>query len=531
MDSLFIETGLRYWRGELKTAPIARPFRASRREDTPDACEFPASKAAEYRRRAAKSILAGEGVFSMLVAGASSRMNPLEAPDEVRKLLGGRNTLSKAAVPVGVDASGKAPSYLEEFGLNISRFLKAIETQAKTAGLESKALENEVLLLSNDDYRAEHDGILGQSGYFGLDRSRVRFIHQKLGPKFVATPADVEKARTALGSEERFQAAMAIARGVEEKLKAGKNEAVILEGERDPLGHGEYFHELVASGELLHWLKTGKKWVFLKNVDNLAAKADKFWLGMLGRFLEDGLDMQPELSPRAPGRKGGSLIVRTDDGTPELAEDPNIEATNSLLKAQGKPPVMETTGSYWFNDAVALFTPRFVASLYKQPAQTEAAFIAELEKADANGREAIAARGRQRFPAILDAKPAKKSQAVSVKVETNLWQSTGLAGKDVKVSPIGVLGAMNIDIVRYKTLDEQGRFAELEKLRFLSTKNWSKSDAEKQKAREGMEKVLGRKVSDEELNLSLETYEGNKILVGDLLAYNRKAELVPAGIF
>lgn len=530
MNDFFVETGLRYWRGELQTAPIARPFRASRREDVVDASSLPAEKKLHYARLAARSVLNGEGVFSMLVAGASSRMNILEAPDDVRRLMGGRGVLSKAAVPAGVDAEGRASTYLEEFGLNVSRFLALLGAEAKHAGASSRISENEILLLSNDEYRAEHDAILERAKHFGFDKKRVRFIHQKLGPKFVATPADVEKLRTALGESGRFEEALKISRDAEQKIRSGKNDAVILDGERDPLGHGEYFHELVASGELGRLIASGKKWVFLKNVDNLAAKVDGLWLAMLGRFLEDGLDMQPEVSPRAPGRKGGSLIVRTDDGTPELAEDPNIEATNRLLAGQGKPPIMETTGSFWFNDAVTLFSPRYVASLYKEAGQPEKDFLAHLTRAGEAERAAIADRGRKRFPAILDAKPAKKSKAVAVKCETNLWQSTGLTGPDVRVSPIGVLGAMNVDVAQYKALDEKGRFAVLEKLRFLSTKNWDKSNEEKQKAREGLEKLLGRKISEEELGLSLETYAGNKLLVADLLAYNRKAELVPQNL-
>lgn len=530
MEDFFIETGLRYWKGELHTAPIARPFRASRREDVADAVQWPVDQTTRYAETAARSVLAGEGVFSMLVAGASSRMNVLEAPEDVRRLMPAHGVLSKAAVPAGLDAEGKPSTYLEEFGLNVSRFLSRMESLARRRGLPCQTAKNEILLLSNGDYRAEHDEILKRNAFFGLDRRRIRFMHQPLGPKFVATPADVEKLRSSL-EPERFQEALAISQDVKRRLEQDDPQAVILEGESDPLGHGEYFHELVSSGELLRLIESGKKWVFLKNVDNLAAKIDPLWLALLGRFLTEGVDMQPELSPRAPGRKGGSLIIRTDDNTPELAEDPNIEASNALRASQGLEPVMPTTGSYWFNDAVTLFTPRFVASLYKEDGQSEREFIDELSRATSAQRAALADRGRKRFPAILDAKPAKKSKAVAVKCETNLWQSTALADSTVKVSPVGVLGAMNLDLARYQTLDEAGRFAELQKLRFLSTKNWDKSPAEKQAAREGMERILGREVSDLELGLSLETYEGNKLLVSDLLAYNRKAELIPPDLF
>jgi hypothetical protein len=458
-------------------------------------------------------------------------MNTTEAPQEVRRLVGGRELLSKAAVPVGVTPDGRVTTYLGEFTLNVSRLLRRIEEEARRAALSPRVWENDVLFLSNDAYRPEHDRLLSENGNYGLRKNQIRFFHQPLGFKFVATPEDVTRLRPTFRSEEAYRQALAFSESVGEKIKSGHHRSVVLENEKDPQGHGEYFHQLIASGEFLRWAERGKKWVFVKNVDNSAAKLDGFWLRLLGRFLEEKLDMQPEVSPRAPGRKGGSLIVRLDNATHELVEDPNIEATNEVRAKKGEKPVMNPTDSYWFNNAVAIFSLDYVADLYKEEGQTKDAFIKELKKADENGRQAIAERGRRRFPSILDAKPARTPPAVAVKKETNLWQSTGLVGPERQVLAIGVRGAMNLDWEAYRHMDRDRKFGELAKMRFLSTKNWTKSGPEIAQTRESLEKLLGRSVSEEELALSLETYEGNKPLAEDLLRYNREAELVPHGIF
>jgi hypothetical protein len=95
---------------------------------------------------------------------------------------------------------------------------------------------------------------------------------------------------------------------------------------------------------------------------------------------------------------------------------------------------------------------------------------------------------------------------------------------------IGVRGARNVPINEYFRMSDAEKRQVLEKLRFLSTKNWTKSPAEVEKARAELEAAMGHPVTDAELWITLETYEGNKILADDLLKYNRDAELITSGI-
>ncbi len=535
-----VETGLAYWRGELATTPISRPFRASRKEDVFDITEIDPQEALRLEAIAVKSLDRGEGYISMLVAGASSRMNTKEAPEEVLAMDVDGEILSKAAVPIGRTSDGKVTTYFGEFGENLSRLFRAVAEEVRNAGMPvTKVWENLIGFLSNDEYRPEHDEMLGKNRHYGLHNEQVGFFHQPLGAKFVEKPEKVEKMRSKFTSDETFQAALARSNEVKEKLASGDTNAVVFEGERDPLGHGEYFHQMIVSGELLRMVDAGVKWAFVKNVDNYASKFDKVWLRTLGLFLDRELDFQPEVSPRAPGQKGGSLIIMEDNGAHQLAEDPNINITNDIVssadeevkKQVANRDVVKPTDSYWFNDAVAFFTPRYVIGLYKQDGQADREFIEELRGATPAEREAIAERGRRKFPRILDAKPAKSGNAVVVKAETNMWQSTGVAGPDMKIAAVGVKGVRNLPIEEYLKLSWEERIPHLAGMRFLSTKNWTKSPAEVDEARAAMEKALGRPVTDNELWVTLETYEGNKILAADLLRYNREAELVTPGIF
>ncbi|MDD4908048.1 MAG: UTP--glucose-1-phosphate uridylyltransferase, partial [Candidatus Omnitrophica bacterium] len=322
-----IEVGLgnKYWDGVLKTTVITRPFRGSRKEDIRDVTTAAEEEGARLERLAMLSLLKGEGYITALIAGASSRMNLREAPEGIKQMIGGKTLLSKAAVPVG-EVEGKVITYLDAFGISISRLLKEIDQEAVRAGLPSRVFENTIGLLSNDQYRPEHDAILAASGYYGLPEGQIRFFHQPLGAKFVGTPAEVEALYAAkkFKTEQQYREALALAQEVEQ-ARVKNPEVVILEGERDPWGHGEFFHQMVESGELLFMIDSGKKWIFTRNIDNYAAKFDRMFLRILGQFIDQGLDAQPEVCPRAPGLKGGLLIVMEDNGAQQVAEQPNVE--------------------------------------------------------------------------------------------------------------------------------------------------------------------------------------------------------------
>jgi hypothetical protein len=519
-----------YWKGNLKTSPIERPFRASRKEDVKDVNEQSPEEAREIERLAVESVNDGEGTVVMLMAGASSRMNTQEAQgvEDVREMLGGKKIQSKAAVPVGRNEKGKVVSYLGAFAENVARLFSSVETEARRSRRESKVWKNDVLLLSNDSYRPEHDALLRENRNFGL--KAVRFYHQPLGAKFVGTPAEVEKLKSKFSTEEDYKAALDYSIKAQEQYAQGNKKALIIPDERDPWGHGEALHQLVISGELLRILKAKKKWISFRNVDNVAAKYDKAWLRTLGLFLQKNLDMQPEVSPRSPGQKGGSLLVMEDTDTHQLAEDPNIAETNKVNKDKPGYKPVNPTDSYWFNDAVAIFSPAFIIDLYKRDGQTDDEFLVELDSAGKKGLEDIADRGRRKFPKILDPKPAKDMKAVAVKAETNMWQSSGVVRADKDVSAVGVRGVRNIDIEAYKKMSWEEKKEVLGSLRFLAAKQWTKTEADFKKARKELEEQLGRPVTDDEFMATQETYVGNKLLAQDLIRYIEEAELVTPGI-
>ncbi len=525
-----IARGVAYWEGKTVTTSITRPFRASRQEDVTDITTLSPSEKLRLENIAIQSLLQGQGVFAMMVAGASSRMNVKDAPPEVRSL-SHENIQSKAGVPIGV-IDGQAITYLDAFGINVSRLMQKINEESKNAGISNNQLDkNEVLLMSNDDYIKEQEGIIAGHHNYGLLPQQIRFFNQPLEPVYWATPADVEKLKAKFKSESDYQEALIKARDIQKKLAAGEKDAVVVQTQHDPLGHGEFLHQLIVSGELLHMFDTGKKWFFIKNVDNYASKFDRVWLQILGRFLDQkNLDFQPEVSPRAPAQSGGSLIVMEDTRSQQLAEDHTLKAT---IGPDGKP-IVSPTDSFWFNDAVAVGHPEYVASLYFKPGQTLDGFLAEYRQAvknnDKEALEAIAERGRVKFPKLLDPKPAKNGPGAIVKIETNMWQSTGVAPKEMKIESVGVRGARNFRINEYPSMSPQEQLTELANLRFLATKQWTIAPELRAQAKTKLAALLGREVTDAEVDLTLESYEGNKRIADDLLHYILKADLITKGI-
>lgn len=520
-----IQMGVNYHTGALVTSPIDRPFRVSQKDDVADITELSETEARRLEALAVESLLRGEGYISMLAAGASSRMNTAEAPEDVKALVEG-DIISKAAVPVGV-VEGKVYTFMDMFGINVSRLFDEIDRQAKAAGVPSRVYDNAVGFLTNDEYLPEHQSILARNAYYGLREQTVRPLLQPLGAKFYATETDVENLKSKLG--EKYQQALEASREAARRVAAGDHEAAIIDGERDPLGHGDFFHQMVATGELLFIIDSGKKWVTAKNVDNIGAKFDKVWLRTLGMFLDRGVDFQPEVSPRTAGQKGGALIVMEDTGSQQLAEDPTIMASNEKRKTEGQDPV-DGKKSYWFNDAVGIMSVDYIIDIYRKDSQSAEDFLEEYRNADALQRQAISERGRAKFPKLLDPKPAKKSIAVATKVETNMWQSTGAVRPEVVVKSVGVRGARNFPINEYDSMTEEQKTEAIANLRFLSTKQWSLSAEEMKKKRAEMAADLGREPTDLEFEITLETYSGNKALVDDLIRYVTTAELVSPGV-
>ncbi len=83
-----------------------------------------------------------------------------------------------------------------------------------------------------------------------------------------------------------------------------------------PAGHGEVYFALSESGMLDKLLRRGYRWVFISNVDNLAAAVEPWILGLLEA---DGIEFLMEIIDRAPeDKKGGTLVLK--DGHPCLLE-------------------------------------------------------------------------------------------------------------------------------------------------------------------------------------------------------------------
>lgn len=513
------------------TEPIPGDFRGSLKEDVVDITEISDEEAARLEKIGMLAVLRGKGYFSTLIAGASSRMNVLEAPEEVKELVGGQELKSKAAVPVGV-IDGEVHTYLDVFGINVKRLLESVKQEAEAVGLPQNVDGNKVLFLSNDGYRAEHEALIANSNSYGLKEEQIRFFHQQLGPKFYATTRDIEELNI---SEEAKERALVKAREVEQAIESGNTSAVIVPGEQDPLGHGDYFHRMVETGELLFMFESGVEWGFVRNIDNNAGKFDKIFLRELGLFIDQQLDFQPEVSPRAPGQAGGSLVVRPN-GNHVLGEDQNLlvsKNTDGSLKA-------DPAKNYWMNSAVSFFTPKFVAVQYMQDGQTLEEFISEMREArnDKDAMRRIAARGKKKALALIAPKESKLQKGVYIgKRENNMWMSSAVVDPTkVKIRAVGVKGAGNLDINAYLTGDQETRNRILAEGRFLATKQWDVEPEKVQQTREKLVKAfmadpaLGREPSEAELAIRLESYEGNKVITEGYLNYIFNGELVTPGL-
>ncbi|SDS52943.1 UTP--glucose-1-phosphate uridylyltransferase [Paraoerskovia marina] len=85
-----------------------------------------------------------------------------------------------------------------------------------------------------------------------------------------------------------------------------------------PPGHGDLYTAMYASGVLRALLDAGYRYASVSNSDNLGAAPDAT---MAGWFASSGAPFAAEVARRTPAdRKGGHLVVRTDDGRLVLRE-------------------------------------------------------------------------------------------------------------------------------------------------------------------------------------------------------------------
>ncbi|MDR3112851.1 MAG: UTP--glucose-1-phosphate uridylyltransferase, partial [Endomicrobium sp.] len=568
-----IETDLaeKYSDGKITTAAISKPIRPVEKQDVANLRDLPRENQLRLIYKGMIAFMGGRVMPTMLAAGASSRMNTAEAPQDVKAMVDGEIN-SKAAVPIERLDNGQVITYEDAFFGSLAALARQIEALAKEVGIDLKMSDVRAGYMSNASYEEEQRAILEKHGFYGLNPANIRSFNQPLGVKFVANISDVRKKapqefKSAADKAEYF-ARLAYSADIKTKVDAGDAAAAIVAGEKDPWGHGEYFHQLIASGEFLYMLLNGIDFITVKNVDNYAAKFDEQYLMELGYLIElkekEGVDGLFEVSEKSPGLKGGDWGVYLETGSQFAAEQPTLVATREA----GSMFIKGDFKSFAFNDAVGLMTTDYIAALYMKEGQTLQEFINEmtvaLEQASKGNRsavEAIAQRGREKFPMLIDAKPGKKKIQITItqelidnishllseneinelkgmigqsvetapfvaKTETNMWQSTMVT--DRKVRTVKVDNGSEISIISYMQMNWEQKKEVLKWFRFLATKQWDKNETDKAKAVKEMNAALGYKegdayyikdANDPRIQIGLETFFGNALVAKDLLRY------------
>lgn len=112
-----------------------------------------------------------------------------------------------------------------------------------------------------------------------------------------------------------------------------------------PPGHGDMFQSLKRSGMLDELLSDGKEYLFVSNIDNLAATID---LKILQNFVEENLDFCMELTNKTRADiKGGTLITHEGALTLlEIAQVPNNKKSEFTSTRKFK---IFNTNSLWIN--------------------------------------------------------------------------------------------------------------------------------------------------------------------------------------
>jgi hypothetical protein len=426
--------GEAYLEGRLAQARLRGEFRPSRREDVTEIERLGRAESQAAVERGIEALGRAEVGYGVLAAGASTRMNLADVPPEARRLLerARREEIkSKAMVPV-VEVGGRVLSFLDLFLANVARLSAETGTACP------------IVLLVSEANREEIEGHVAAVGE--IARDRVFSFCQTLDPQIVATVADVERSRKNFASEGDVASALELSRHF-----AGRELAI-----RKPGGHGEFLHQLISSGTLARLVARGVRYLSVRNIDNVGGLLDDRWLAILGRMIEGGRNIVVEVSrrPDGPAGKGGALIVRPNRDF-ELAEDPAFAGTG-----------VDPRESYYINNATAILRVEYLYRIYEtSEAEILAAAPAELA--------AIAERGRRKFPALVDVKPARLSNgqvAGAFVRETNLWESTGVE-RGLGVDAAGVISVKDVEEgFEQASIEEQKERAL--RVRFAPTKKW-----------------------------------------------------------
>jgi hypothetical protein len=433
------ELGRRYLAGELRQHQMTGEIVLSRREDAPHVEDLPTAGRREADELARAALGDGQLAFGVLAAGASSRMDLQQLPPQVAAMLraSGRTELpsSKALVPV-IEIDGEPLNYLDLFLTNVFRFQ------------EQLGVENHVLLFVSERNHKEIVEHLRKVRYRGLSPERVLLFEQPLAPQIVATESDVRRFERNFVEVDFAQVCHFSARYAGHDLPLKK-----------PAGHGEFLHQLVASGMLGELAARGVKFISVRNIDNVAAVLDDVWNVALGHLIRSQADMLVEVSQRPHGQKGGALIRL--DGAWRLAEDPSFLGTG-----------FHATDSYYMNNAVAIMRLEYLLPIYDTSLDElqRARALSHQETHDELAR--IADRGRQKFPTIVEAKPVNTSgmSVGAVVPETNMWESTSVV-PELQIVPFAVHSDRDVGDDLLELAPEQ-QIPRACRVRFSPTKSW-----------------------------------------------------------
>ena len=328
-----VQSGLDYHSGRLQTDPVSQDFRPSKMEDATYLRDLPVEETDRLARIGLEHI--NNGTFAILAAGAASRManefhpKALELLKEMWNKSDPPRPRGKASLPIA-KIKGGVFSFMDAFFTNVNAMrLRLLRFYGKT-------LDSPILVYSNRDYVNEQRAEIEKNSGFGIPMTKIdTSLLQKLRPQFGGSVEDVMQmqAERKFKSPQAYLVALEKARELEEKLSRGEGEAALLMEEKAPHGHGEFLHDFVAEGKVLEMIDQHREWIFVRNVDNVAATVDYNFLVTLGLFHEKGLDFQAEVSPRLPGMKGGALIV-TKAGQTVLTEGPSFAATWSQVEKE-----------------------------------------------------------------------------------------------------------------------------------------------------------------------------------------------------
>lgn len=144
-----------------------------------------------------------------------------------------------------------------------------------------------------------------------------------------------------------------------------------------PPGHGDIFYSLKKSGILDKLLNEGKEYLFISNVDNLAATAD---LKILQTVIEQNIDFCIELTKKTRADiKGGTLV--NYDGKSTLLEIAQVPAEKKTEFTNIKKFKTFNTNSIWINLKTLSNMPRFELDIISNKKIVDGERIIQLETA------------------------------------------------------------------------------------------------------------------------------------------------------